>query len=439
MLIFYMKSKISWYFMSWSFLVMFLMLLPSFYSLQDIPHIYLEFSVDSFSSILTMLSCWISSLMILSSSMILNKNMEYMKFMKTVNILNSIIILVFIQKNLFMLYIFFESSLIPTLILILIWGYQPERLQAGMYFIIYTVVGALPLLINLLFMYKINGHSIFLLDMNLPFFNNSWMSNLCWFFLIFAFLIKLPMFSAHLWLPKAHVEAPVAGSMILAALLLKLGGYGLIRMMLAFPNFNSDIAIFLISLNLLGGVMTSMICIRQIDMKKLIAYSSVGHMGMMFSGVMSGTSWGLWGSVMMMIGHAFSSSGLFYLSNLVYEKSNSRSLMMCKGFISITPILSLSMFLLCSLNMGAPPSLNLLSEISLIISILSTYFWFFIPLSLMSFLASVYSLFLYTSTQHGKISSFINFCWSMKSLQLLIVYLHWIPSQLLVVLSNNFF
>nr|YP_009755018.1 NADH dehydrogenase subunit 4 [Lepidozona coreanica]QIP53384.1 NADH dehydrogenase subunit 4 [Lepidozona coreanica] len=438
-LFFFVNSKFKWYCMGWSFLFMFFMILPYFYSSLGISYVFFEFFVDSFSISLALLSCWICSLMIIGSWNIFVKNLNKISFSLVVSVLNLLIILMFMQKNMFILYLFFESSLIPTMILILMWGYQPERLQAGMYFIIYTVVGALPFLLSLVFLFKSNGHLTMLLEINFPFFYSDSAKSLWWVFLLLAFLIKLPIFSVHLWLPKAHVEAPVAGSMILAALLLKLGGYGLVRMILIFPKFNSEINLFFISLGLVGGVITSFICLRQVDMKSLIAYSSIGHMGMMVSGVLSSTYWGISGGVMMMVGHAFSSSGLFYLANLIYEKSNSRSMLISKGFLSIVPGLSLSLFLLCSVNMAAPPSLNLLSEISLIISVLYLYFWYFIPLGIMSFLAGVYSLFLYSSTQHGKISSFVSpFC-SMKMSHYMLVLLHWAPAQLLVFFGNSFF
>nr|YP_009034071.1 NADH dehydrogenase subunit 4 [Sypharochiton pelliserpentis]AHZ60680.1 NADH dehydrogenase subunit 4 [Sypharochiton pelliserpentis] len=430
------KFKFKWFLSSWILFVGFFFILFYFYSSFGVPKMFLGMFVDSLSIVLIMLSCWVSSLMILSSMKILFSKFNSNFFCNMIIFLNLVIILMFVQKNLFLLYIFFESSLIPTLTLILIWGYQPERLQASMYLIIYTVMGALPLLINFLYIYSMNGHLSFFLKWSFPYFNSDISFSVWWFFLMFAFLIKLPIFSVHLWLPKAHVEAPVAGSMILAALLLKLGGYGLLRMVNLVFIINMKIFIFFMSLALVGGLISSMICIRQVDMKSLIAYSSVGHMGIMVAGLFSSSLWGMTGGVLMMVGHAFSSSGLFYIANVLYEKSGSRSILISKGFISILPSLSLCMFLLCSVNMAAPPSMNLLSEVSLIISILSVSFVFFFPLSLMSFLVAVYSLFLYTSTQHGNVSNFISPFGSLKSINYLVIFMHWIPAQLLLVVSD---
>nr|QIZ12567.1 NADH dehydrogenase subunit 4 [Tonicia forbesii] len=433
------KSQWKWYYSSWSLMVMFFFNLFYFYSSLSVPAVFLMLFSDSVSITLIMLSCWVSALMILSSSSVLFKNFNSEMFSSLVVLLNLLIILMFMQKNFIMLYIFFEGSLIPTLLLILIWGYQPERLQAGMYLIIYTVVGALPLLINLIFLFKVNGHLIFLSGLKLPFFMTEMVFSLWWFFLILAFLIKLPLFSVHLWLPKAHVEAPVAGSMILAALLLKLGGYGLIRVILVFPKFNMPFSTMLLVFSLVGGVLSSMVCIRQVDMKSLIAYSSIGHMALMVSSLMSGSIWGISGGMMMMIGHGFSSSGLFFMGNIIYLKSGSRSLMISKGLISILPSVSLCLFLLCSANMAAPPSLNLLSEVVMISAILHISFLFFFPLGMMSFLVAVYNLFLYTSTQHGKLSSFISPFNSVSLSSYLIVFMHWLPVQMTLMIGDLFF
>nr|YP_010580072.1 NADH dehydrogenase subunit 4 [Chironomus tentans]UZS77124.1 NADH dehydrogenase subunit 4 [Chironomus tentans] len=389
------------------------------------------FGMDVLSFGLILLSFWICALMIMSSSGIYFSKLNFNYFLFNVVFLLFMLLLTFSCMNLFLFYVFFESSLIPTLFLILGWGYQPERLQAGLYLLFYTLFASLPLLMALFYImnnfYSLNF--LFLKEFNIENF-------LLYLFLVFAFLVKMPMFLVHLWLPKAHVEAPVSGSMILAGILLKLGGYGLIRVFSIIVSISMKLNIFWIVLSLVGGFLISLICLRQVDLKSLVAYSSVAHMSLVIGGLMVLLSWG-WGfSYSLMIAHGLCSSGLFYLVNLTYERLGSRSLLINKGMLNFMPSVAMWWFLLCSSNMAAPPSLNLMGEIGLINSILGWSQISMFLLMLVSFFSAAYTLYLYSFSQHGKFNNG-NFSFSFAlNREYLVLMLHWLPVNLLFLKSE---
>ncbi|YP_010419926.1 NADH dehydrogenase subunit 4 (mitochondrion) [Anopheles marshallii] len=401
-------------------------------SLNYFNYISYYFGLDMISYGLILLSFWICGLMMMASEKVYILNNYKSLFIFMILFLLLMLVLTFSSMSIFMFYLFFEASLIPTLFLILGWGYQPERLQAGIYLLFYTLLASLPLLIGIFYILNYMNTLSFILLSNYFFMN----INLLYLSLIFAFLVKMPMFLVHLWLPKAHVEAPVSGSMILAGILLKLGGYGLLRMFSLLQVSGMKYNYWWISVSLVGGVLISLICLRQTDLKALIAYSSVAHMGIVLSGLLTMSYWGLIGSYALMIAHGLCSSGLFCLANISYERMSSRSLLINKGMLNFMPSLSLWWFLLCSGNMAAPPTLNLLGEISLLNSIVSWSWMSMIMLSLLSFFSAAYSLYLFAFSQHGKIYSGIHFFSMGKIREFLLLMLHWLPLNLLILKSG---
>nr|UXG56633.1 NADH dehydrogenase subunit 4 [Cerceris albofasciata] len=379
--------------------------------------ISMNYGLNFYSFGLLILTFWILGLMFLSV-----KNLKYKKFMCELFMffLMLILFLSFSSLSFFLFFLFFEFSLVPTFFLIVFWGFSSQRIVASYYFIFYTMIFSLPMLLVLFMMIMKYGT----LSMILNKFYSFNLSILIQVLMMMGFLVKIPVFLLHSWLLKAHVEAPVFGSMILAALLLKLGGYGMLMFMnMIYDYFSNFIKMNLIMISLAGSLILSLVCLCQIDLKILVAYSSIVHMNMMLCGMFTMFNVGVLGAYMMMISHGLSSSGLFYLVNINYERINSRLIFFNKGLMILMPNMSLMWFLICSSNMAAPFSLNLVSELFLLMSLIifnKNLIWFLILLCMFSFL---YSLYLYSFVQHGKNLSMNKFS-SGKLIEYLMMLLH---------------
>lgn len=367
----------------------------------------------------------------------MNNSPNKSSLMMCFSVLNAVLVFSFIRKSLLGFYIFFELSLIPTLFIILGWGTQPERIRAGSYLIIYTLVGSLPLLGAVLFMdYHCRSTKIYLKWVDIFFFRKVDYRIFCIFWVL-AFIIKLPIYGVHLWLPKAHVEAPVAGSMVLAGILLKLGAYGLARS-LHYLSLNICVwrrALFMWSL--VSMCMVGLMCFRQCDLKSLVAYSSVAHMSLILAAAISTDLVGFKGLMRILISHGLCSSGLFFGVQCLYENRGSRRIYLNRGVLSIFPLFCLFWFLLAVGKASAPPSLNLLREFFLIKKIVGFSRYFGGILSGISiFLGGLFRIYLYVLVAHGKWRAKNNH-WIMRRLRKSkILFLHRFPLFRLIFVRN---
>merc|ERR1712168_639558 len=287
----------------------------------------------------------------------------------------------FTTSSLLVLYLRFEVSLLPLSYLVLLFGYQPEKLASVSYFLLYTVLGSLPFLYYL----RLQAWSSCSVLGSMQGFSAVLVSP--------SFFIKSPLYYFHSWLPKAHTEAPLLGSMVLAGVILKFGGYGIL---LISPSFSSSFCIFFY-LALSGGVICSLLCLRHWDMKTLIAYSSVVHMGVSTLGALSCTESGYWVSLSILISHSLVSPLLFSLCASLYRCSHSRAILNNVS-VSLSSWLTLTAALLLGINMGTPPSLSFWVEVSLYVVMVQGFQFAILPLFFCSFLVFCYCMFLYLSS-----------------------------------------
>ena len=342
--------------------------------------------------LLIRLSIWLARLIIMSDYYVSRAKI----FSFVVKTLTFFLILRFTVKSLIGYYYCFECSLLPVFILILGWGYQPERMKASMYILFYTITASLPLLMVLLFTGQDLGRTEFRL-LNLREFK---VQPLMRIILVGAFIVKFPLYLTHLWLPKAHVEAPVAGSIVLAGVLLKLGGYGLIIMAPIMLGIKIAAEVF-IRVSLIGGASLAVIVLRLIDLKVAIAYSSVVHIAIIIAVRMGVRPLGLVGGVWILLAHGFTSSGMFRGANIIYERSHSRRLVANKGILSGMSFFSALWFIIAVLNFAGPFTLNLFREILIIQRLLKLSLLVGVPMASLCFFSAAYNLNIYASSQQG--------------------------------------
>jgi NADH-quinone oxidoreductase subunit M len=355
--------------------------------------------VDGISILFIILTTFITPLCIVSVNNTVKTRLR--DFLIAILIMESFMIGVFCALDLVVFYLFFEAGLIPMFLIIGIWG-GPKRVYSAFKFFLYTLLGSVLMLVAIISIYWISGTTdvIKLYELGI----DAKYQNLLWLAFFSSFAVKTPMWPVHTWLPDAHVEAPTAGSVLLAAILLKMAGYGFIRFSLGlFPDASEIFTPLIYTLSVIAIVFTSLIALMQEDMKKLIAYSSVAHMGFVTLGIFTIQQQGIEGSIIQMISHGLVSAALFLCVGVVYDRMHSRLISSYGGIVSIIPKYSILFMLFTLAALGLPGTSGFIGEFLILMGVFKDNFLVAVIASLGVILGAAYMLWLYKRVVFGKL------------------------------------
>jgi proton-translocating NADH-quinone oxidoreductase chain M len=344
----------------------------------------------------------LTSLLIFLCVLFIWNDIRFKEYALNLLLIELLLLLVFSVLDIFLFYVFFEAILIPMFVLIGIWGSRERKIRAVYLLFFYTLFGSLLMLIGLLYIYSITG------SLNLEYLL-AWpftFEEQCWLWLAFflSFASKIPMFPFHIWLPEAHVEAPTVGSVLLAGILLKLGVYGFLRFSLSlFPEASLYFSPFVYLLSVLGVIYASLSAIRQTDLKRIIAYSSVAHMNLVTLGIFSFNTIGIEGSILQSISHGFVSGAMFLLIGILYDRYHSRFLYYYGGLVHMMPVYSVFLLIFTMANIALPGTSSFVGEFLLLVGIYKTNIVSCIIGALGVILCGAYSLWLYNRIIFGNL------------------------------------
>ena len=357
--------------------------------------------VDGISLFMVMLSTFLTPFCVLASWNSIKKRIK--EYMIAFLFLETVMLGMFFSIDILLFYIFFESVLIPMFLIIGIWGGE-RRIYASFKFFLYTLLGSVLMLIAIIYIYQ-NTNSMSIQELQGNFFTKNIQIYL-WLAFFASFAVKIPMWPFHTWLPDAHVEAPTAGSVILAGVLLKMGGYGFIRFSVGMlPEATNYFTPFIMILSIIAIIYTSLVALAQTDMKKLIAYSSVAHMGMVTIGIFLVNQQGIEGAMIQMISHGIVSAALFLCVGVIYDRMHTREIAFYGGLITKMPKYSSAFMIFMLASVGLPGTSGFIGEFLVILGAFkySTFVAFFSALGII--LGAIYMLFLYKNVIFGLLTN----------------------------------
>jgi NADH-quinone oxidoreductase subunit M len=365
-------------------------------------NIYYYLGVDGISLLFVLLNSFITVLVVISGWSVIDSRVGqyYGAFLIMSGLLNG----VFSALDAVLFYVFFEGTLIPMFIIIGVWG-GPNRVYAAVKFFLYTLFGSLLMLVAMLYLYNKSGGSFSITDWHkLPLALGAQV--LLFFGFLFAFAVKVPMWPVHTWLPDAHTEAPTGGSVVLAAILLKLGAYGFVRFTLPIlPDASKDLAWLMIALSLIAIAYIGLVTLVQTDMKRLIAYSSVSHMGFVTLGFFIFNAYGVEGGLVQMISHGFVSAALFLCVGVMYDRMHTRMIGDYGGVVNTMPKFASFMMLFAMANAGLPATSGFVGEFMVIMGAMKASFWLAFVAASTLVLGAAYTLWMYKRVIFGAVAN----------------------------------